>query len=62
MTADDLRRGAIDEVPIVDAIGRPEIQLENRIAFFDVAPFVLIDENHQRQQPLLMPFRLQEVP
>ena len=58
---DDLRRGAVDQIPTVDAMGVAEIEPVDGVAKDRVAAAMLIDEHDQRQQPRLVPRRLQEL-
>jgi len=59
MRADDLRRGAVDEIPVIDPARVSQVQAMNRTADLRVTSGMLPHENEQRQQPLLVPRRLQ---
>ena len=62
VSAHDLRRGQIDEVPVVDERGAVEIQLVNPGASGRVGASKRLDQQHQRQRTLLVNARAQERP
>src|SRR5436190_6044359 len=57
MRADNLRRGGVDEIPVVDELRIREIERVDRVA---IATLVLLGENHDGEQSLFVPFGVQE--
>src|SRR5688572_8096921 len=57
---DDGRRGGVDEVPVVDAIGASKIRAVNPQPCGRVAARVLVRQQDDREEPRLVPGRRQE--
>src|SRR6185436_3474555 len=59
--SDDVLRGKIDEIPVVDPAGVGEVGTVNPVTPLLVAALVPVDEEEQRNQSLLMPWRREEL-
>src|SRR4051794_40585586 len=61
MRADDLAPGDVDQGPAINTIRTIQIKPEDRLAQRRIAAAMLLDQNDQRQQPRLVPRRLEEL-